>query len=153
MTDPNDQEPALASLFERTARTLPDEARARLGRRARDVRRPMPRGGLIWAPALAAAAAIAYLAVPVRHVAPVSAAHSAVASAHAATESATPAPVSDDTSDVDDPAFAVLAGEPSDVEPLDLGPLMMGAEPADEHRGGVGHARTFPERQVERSRQ
>jgi len=114
---------------------------------------------MIWAPALAAAAAIAYLAVPVRHAMPVTDAPSTAVIAPAPSETTAPrasaevAPApADDTSDSDDPAVAVLSGEPSDTDPFDLGPLMtgMGAEPR--HHGDGAHGRALPERQVERSK-
>jgi hypothetical protein len=94
-----------------------------------------------------------------RHVAPASDAHSAVASATAATQAiapyasaATPSAPTEDTTEADDDAFAVLTGDPSDVEPLDLGPLMMAGEPLEHHHAG-SHARALPERQSERSEQ
>ncbi|HEX4341119.1 MAG TPA: hypothetical protein VH062_34660 [Polyangiaceae bacterium] len=154
------EEKALASLFDRTATTLSEEDRARLVRRARDVgsfpRRPLPKLGLVWAPAIAAAAAVAYLAVPMRHVAPtpVESAHSAVASvASIVTPPPPPAATAPPDDSDDDPAFAVLAGDPSDLEPLDLGPLMMGGDPGEPRHGGRMHGRMLPEHQSGRSPQ
>jgi hypothetical protein len=143
MTHPNDEkdpESALASLFDRTAKAPADEVRAKLGRHARDIGSGRPRSGPkafgVWVPALAAAAALAYFAVPARHHAVHGGAASASASAvvaggTSATTSAKPAPLAapaEEATDLDDPAFAVLGGETGDVEPFDLGPLMGGPE-------------------------
>jgi hypothetical protein len=163
MTHPNDEkdpESRLASLFDRTAKTPVDEVRAKLAGHARDVGGAKPRSGLrgfgVWVPAFAAAAAVAYFAVPARHPA----LHDGAASASAAVVGATsgttsgaasvPAPAAPaaDETEADDPAFAVLVGEPDDVEPFDLGPLM-GPEL---HRRGSGRSgREIGERQVQRS--
>lgn len=161
MTHPNDEkdpESSLASLFERTAASPTEHARTNLERRARDIGNARPRSGPrgfgVWVPALAAVAAVAYFAVPARH----GAVHDGGASASAlatgdtsatASATATPvAPVAEEATDVDDPAFAVLVGEPADVEPFDLGPLMGGPELRG--RGAARDGRGLGDRQIER---
>ncbi|HVW26324.1 MAG TPA: hypothetical protein VHC69_13235 [Polyangiaceae bacterium] len=165
MTDRNDnddREASLASLFDRTARTPSDEERTKLVRRARDVGSAKHRFGAktsaLWAPAAAAAAAALYLAMPARHASKVESdatSSSAVATSEArATGSAAPAQVAtqgEDSTETDDPAFAVLVGEPSDMEPFDLGPLMDGSE--DRPHGSKMERKALPERQVERNAQ
>jgi len=169
--DSGDPEATLASLFERTARTLSHEGRARLGRHAREVadakRRSTLRAFGVWAPALAAAAAVAYLAVPMRHGAregsdaarPSSVAGAAggtstmarAADQTSATPRSVPAPpaaAAEEGMDREDPAFLVLEGEPSDVEPFDLGPLMGGQD--DDAPGLRTGRRVFGERRMER---
>jgi hypothetical protein len=159
MTHPNDEkdpEGSLGSLFDRTAKTPAGEVRAKLAQRARDIGNAKPRSGLrgfgIWVPAVAAAAAVVYLAVPARHPAM----HDGVASASAVVVTsgttsapvATPAPPADEAADTDDPAFAVLVGEPGDTEPFDLGPLMGGPEL---HGRGTGSGRELGNQRIERS--
>jgi hypothetical protein len=161
MTHPNDEkdpEASLAALFERTAKTPADEARAKFLRHARDVGGAKPRAFLkgfgVWAPALAAAAAVAYFAVPARHRPAVRDAASASAgaigetSATASAPSVPAPPPADDTADTDDPAFAVLEGEPADIEPFDLGPLMGGS---DLRPHGDARGLDLGNRQMERS--
>ncbi len=136
MTDENhgnENEPALAELFDRTASPLSAEARVRVLARARDIA-SAKRGGVlrtigVWAPALAAAAAVAYLAVPARHGSTSAgdratpSAMTAVASGPATAPSTTVAAPAEPTAE-EDPVLAVFDDEPSDVEPFDLGPLM-----------------------------
>ena len=165
MTERNDQddpEASLSSLFDRTARTLADEDRTKLVRHARDVGGAKRRFGTrtlgLWAPALAAAAAALYLAIPVRHPANVksdatgpSAVPTGEASATTSAAAAQVATQAEESTETDDPAFTVLVGEPSDTEPFDLGPLMEGSE--DRPRGSNMERRALPERQMERSTQ
>jgi hypothetical protein len=162
MTDPNkDPERALGALFDRTASGVDDDSRQRLLRRTAEIgnaARPAPRTRFVWVPAFAAAAAVAYLAVPHRHVetpvaARASASAPAIATLPAASPAVTPEPVAEETED--DPLTTVLAGDPSDLEPLDLGPLMGRDVRTNEDvgHGGSRHLNSLGDQPVQRSPQ
>jgi hypothetical protein len=98
---------------------------------------------------------VAYFAVPAHH--PVrggaASASAVVQSDTSATTSAPAAPVAppaEEATELDDPAFAVLEGEPADVEPFDLGPLMGGQE-LHGRAATTNGTRELGEHQMERS--
>jgi hypothetical protein len=164
MTDDEKEQEAekrLTELFDRSAGALSDSDRAKFLRRASDVgrvvRRRPPGAAYVWIPALAAAAAVVYLVVPKQHTEPVTPARSAPsaplvredspAASNVATEQA-------EAPNLEDLVDSVFAGDPSELEPLDLGPLMVEAERAqspDRERGNAGSA--SPVESAERSMQ
>jgi hypothetical protein len=152
MTDEKerDAERKLAELFDRSAGALSNHDREKLLRRASDIGRVARRGPraavYVWLPALAAAAAVVYLVVPKRHSEPARAAVSAPsAPSRGVVAPAAPNTASERTEvgEAEDLVTSVLAGDPSEDEPLDLEPLMADTEHADnaEH-GSAGRARS-----------
>ena len=160
MTDEKerDAERKLAELFDRSAGALSEGDREKLLRRASDLgrvaRRTPTTAVYLWLPALAAAAAVVYLVVPKRHAEPARAAVSA-ASVPSRGEVASPVPKTTperaEVWEAEDLVTTVLAGDPSEDEPLDLEPLMSETEHTDNaDRAGAGRARSdAPERSVQ----
>jgi hypothetical protein len=156
MTDENERDPErkLTALFDRSAPPLSDVDRAKFLRRASDLgsvaQRAPPGAPYIWIPALAVAAAVVYLVVPKRHVEPAEASPSpSPPSVSVAGEDSPPASaVAAEPAEVPDPedlVTTILAGDPSELEPLDLGPLMVEAERAQSDREHDNLGRVAPE--------
>ena len=152
MTDEKerDAERKLARLFDRSAGALSKDDREKLLRRASDIGRVARRGPraavYLWLPALAAAAAVVYLVVPKRHAEPAHAtvsAPSAPSTGEVAPSAPSTAPARAEVWEAEDLVTSVLAGDPSEDEPLDLEPLMADTEHADNaDRGSAGRARS-----------
>lgn len=152
MTDEKerDAQRKLAELFDRSAGALSKDDREKLLRRAGDIGRVARRGPraamYLWLPALAAAAAVVYLVVPKRHAEPATAAVNAPsAPSRGVVAPAAPNTASERTEvgEAEDLVTSVLAGDPSEDEPLDLEPLMAESEHADKvEHGSAGSARS-----------
>jgi hypothetical protein len=150
MTDPEDHdlERPLATLFERSAASPSDAERARLLGHARAVGKSGrgARARLVWGPALAAAAAVAYLvAAPPHGRKPEAASGPGSASAPAGDGVGLPRPVASTEAAVEpveseDPVAAVLGAEDGE---LDLGPLMGGGVPSNTE-GSTGMGKQDP---------
>jgi len=143
MTDENerDSERKLTALFDRSAPALSDADRAKFLRRASDLgrgaRHARPGAAYVWIPALAAAAAVVYLVVPKRHVEPAEASPSPPSVSVAHDDSPPASAVAAEPAEAPDPedlVTTILAGDPSELEPLDLGPLMVEAERTQDDR-------------------
>ena len=162
MTDENEHDPErkLTALFDRSAPVLSDSDREKLLRRASDLgrvpRRTSPGPVFVWLPALAAAAAVVYLVVPKRHAEPAQASPSAPSVSVARQREDAP-PASNtvaepaEAPDPEDLVTTILAGDPSELEPLDLGPLMVEADRAESGRQHENVGRTAPAGRTERS--
>jgi hypothetical protein len=174
MTDPDldpDLERNLAELFDRSAAAPSEAERTRLLARARNIGKQSGAGvmtRLVWAPALAAAAAVAYLvAAPPggKPSARVPAGDRAATESLATGSASTPAGASaafesapstevgaPATAEPEDPLAAVLGGDDGELEPFDLGPLMGGGPRAnDEGAAGMDEKHPWSHRKSERS--
>jgi hypothetical protein len=155
--DEKEREQKLGGLFDRSAGALSDSERAKFLRRASDIgrvaRRPPPGAAYVWIPALAAAAAVVYLVVPKRHVEranPEPSAPSASIARESSPVASNAVTLQAEAPEPEDLAATVLSGDPSELEPLDLGPLMVEAERAQgAERGNIGSIR--PVERTERS--
>jgi len=158
--DRSERERAFSLLFDRSANAPSEETRERLGKHAAALgKRSVTPLRYTWVPALAAAAALAYLVIPGRHPA-VRTADSAVTSASRPPIAEVPnvappeAPPSE-APEAEDPVASVLGGDPADLEPFDLGPLMGSPSPHRDDgnvagRRGINDVTTVTNRQVER---
>ena len=165
MTDPEqdpDLERNLSALFDRSAARPSSAERTRLLANAALIAKRGGPGALarvVWAPALAAAAAVAYLvAAPPGgnepHPSPSAKASTSapVAPSPSQPDEAVPPPA---TSEPEDPLAAVLGGDDRELEPFDLGPLMggtpFGPRANDEAPAGMIRQRPWSNHEIERS--